>query len=255
MFTGYRSFHRSPAQDVSFLQLYLMQSAGDLYEINDKFNVTMGPVHHLSMKPGLTECSAFVQFCPGQDLYASHVTWRPWYAGGLRIWKLVTYRYNSITGLPPAVSVATSGSPSFLSSKDDFFITSHGLTTLETTNSIFNTSLLDLIVPQSALCWQRAVVSNMLAVTGDEWTSLFALYNSGTYNNQWQAVDNKKFNKNLKRGELPAGTLWILEQIPGQTKRADMTPFVNQHGYWGAYNVVAYSLNLSCFNRRYSHVV
>ena len=39
----------------------------------------------------------------------------------------------------------------------------------QTTNSIFNASLWDLVVPQSLLAWQRVRTANQLASSGPEW--------------------------------------------------------------------------------------
>jgi hypothetical protein len=87
---------------------------------------------------------------------------------------------------------------------------------METTNDVFDRSLYALLTPASVLTWIRSIVANRLAHTGQEWTDLFARYNSGTYNNQFMVVDYKRFTP----GTAPlAGTLWIIEQIPGQVQR------------------------------------
>lgn len=68
--------------------------------------------------------------------------------------------------------------------QDDFY-TTRQLVVMETTNSVFNRTLFDLyITPQSAFTWQRAYAANGWAQSGEEWTSLFAMHNSGCYNNQ-----------------------------------------------------------------------
>ncbi len=71
--------------------------------------------------------------------------------------------------------------PGLLSSTDDWFQTSRGLVVAETTNDVFNTSLYDVVVPDSLLSWTRAVVCNALAVSGPIWADCFGQYNSGTY--------------------------------------------------------------------------
>ncbi|RYG55654.1 hypothetical protein EON66_04780 [archaeon] len=68
--------------------------------------------------------------------------------------------------------------------QDDFYITPQ-LAVMETTNSVFNQTLFQLyLTPKSALSWQRAYIANGFATSATEWTDLFAMYNSGTYNNQ-----------------------------------------------------------------------
>lgn len=48
-------------------------------------------------------------------------------------------------------------------------------------------------------------------------------------------VDFKLFIPNMP--SLSKGTLWILEQIPGNCESADVTDFLNQNNYWSSYNV------------------
>jgi hypothetical protein len=52
------------------------------------------------------------------------------------------------------------------------------------------------------------MVANVLATNGEEWTSIFKEYNSGTYNNQYMIADMKRFSPGL--GAQP-GFLWIIE--------------------------------------------
>lgn len=82
---------------------------------------------------------------------------------------------------------------------------------------------------------------------------IFAMHNSGTYNNQWMVVDYKLFTPGMTYSltwlvscdshvislgqALKPGTLWIAEQIPGLVERADKTSTVTQTGYWASYNI------------------
>ena len=78
------------------------------------------------------------------------------------------------------------------------------------------------------------LVANRLANNGSSWCSLFALHNSGTYNNQWMILDFKLFEPGKP---LKPDTLWILEQLPGNVPRKDMTSLLQKQGYWASYNV------------------
>lgn len=63
---------------------------------------------------------------------------------------------------------------------------------METTNEFKNKSLFQYITPvlcffvfshlpqNCVLTWTRAIVANRMATSGDEWTKIFARYNSGT---------------------------------------------------------------------------
>ncbi|KXZ56769.1 hypothetical protein GPECTOR_1g693 [Gonium pectorale] len=58
-------------------------------------------------------------------------------------------------------------------------------------------------------------------------------FNSGTYNNQYMIINANRFKP---RDELQPGVLWVLEQMPGMIKSADMTEELSR-GYWPSYNV------------------
>ncbi|KAJ8406658.1 hypothetical protein AAFF_G00295740 [Aldrovandia affinis] len=48
----------------------------------------------------------------------------------------------------------------------------------QTTDSIFNTSLLSLVTARSLLAWQRVRLANTLARDGESWAQTFSSYNS-----------------------------------------------------------------------------
>lgn len=106
---------------------------------------------------------------------------------------------------------------------------------METTNTIFDVALYELITPKSVLSWIRVIVANRMAVDGSSWSQIFAKFNSGTYNNQWIVVDYKKFTPGNQK--LAPNTLWIIEQIPDYVESADVTDVLNNQGYWPSYNV------------------
>jgi len=87
---------------------------------------------------------------------------------------------------------------------------------LQTTNSIFNMELYDLVVPESLLAWHRVRVANMISNNGPEWAAAVSQYNSGTYNNQYMVIDTKEFQPGQPLG---SNILWVIEQIPGLVER------------------------------------
>ena len=54
------------------------------------------------------------------------------------------------------------------------------------------------IKPEALLTWARAMFSNRLASSAEEWTNIFQKENSGTYNNQYMILDINKFLEKLK---------------------------------------------------------
>jgi hypothetical protein len=144
---------------------------------------------------------------------------------------------------PVNSEVYFSSSPAVLSSIDDFFVIPQGLSTkglavIETTNSLYNLKLLDLVKPESVLSWTRAVVSNTMATSGVHWGQLFSRYQSGTYTNQWLALDFNKFTP----GVGPSfGFLTVFEEVPGLVHVEDRTSDLTRDSYWASYNVPYYS--------------
>jgi len=151
----------------------------------------------------------------------------------LRLYKNYELNFKLSSNVSPSVSF--SSYPGDLQSTDDFYITSSKLVVMETTNSVYNKSLyLDYFSEKTVPEWIRIMIANRMAGSGKEWVSIFGLYNSGTYNNQWQVVDYKLFTPGSK---LKEGTLWIAEQIPGFLVSGDETDFLQSNGYWPSYNI------------------
>ena len=50
---------------------------------------------------------------------------------------------------------------------------------LQTTNSLFNTSLLKYVSTESLLAWHRVRLANLMARSGKEWAEIYTQYNSG----------------------------------------------------------------------------
>ena len=50
---------------------------------------------------------------------------------------------------------------------------------LQTTNSLFNTSLLKYVSTESLLAWHRVRLANLMARSGKEWAGIYTQYNSG----------------------------------------------------------------------------
>lgn len=166
-----------------------------------------------------------------QELYAAHTTWSG-FGSMLRMYKI--YNVNLQASSTVAVSTSFSAYPGSLSSIDDFYTLSSGLVVMETTNGLFNNSLYQFVVPETLLSWVRVVVANRMAQSGQDWTVIFAKHNSGTYNNQWQIIDYNQFTPG---SPIRDNTLWIIEQIPGETESADVSDLLRTQKYFPSYNI------------------
>ena len=151
----------------------------------------------------------------------------------VRIYKHYNFSYQTANN----VAVSFSSTPGFLSSVDDFYITSANLVILETTNGFYNMSLNSYLSNQTVMSWMRCMVATYLAADTVTWVDLFVDYNSGTYNNQWMVVDLKLFNQSTT-DPLPNNTLAIIEQVPGPfSESGDVTFMLNERSYWDSYNI------------------
>lgn len=251
MSEGFQAAAPSGTDQLSLFDLYMMQAQGDVETLSaamallgagdpkddfpDFSKTDWNPIFH-------EHCSSLIKpTADGQELFAGHATWSGW-GTFMRSYKSYTFPLANNTKGPSDDShagVSFSAYPATISSIDDWYVTTQNIAITETTNGIFNKTMLSTIKPQSILSWIRVVVANRLAVDGEEWTRLFAIDNSGTYNNQWIVVDYNKFSPSPdgKKQALKPGTLWIAEQVPELLERADMTDKLNEQGYWPSYNI------------------
>lgn len=216
-------------QRLSLEQFLLLNADGDVESIVEipgiksrlaEMNMT---IQYVKKKKNL-RCSAVFKFDPiVREIYFGHTTWDNMDMSSLR--QLKSYQYDFIKAYnnEPYV-VVMSSSPGFLSSVDDFYLTSNRLAIIETTNGNYNKKLWDEVTTSSVLSWMRVNVANMLSSTTTDWTTTFCLENSGTYNNQWMILDILKVeqfqeDRNLK--ELLPNTFRVVEQIPGTCTSKD----------------------------------
>ena len=227
-------------------QFLLINAWGDMYQIALKFEE---PTRDLSRLYGLKHdlhvdrCSALVKVLPDySDVLFAHNTWDGYEGMGPRILKHYAFPMFAAgaASSPPssfAVSYDTffSSSPMLLSSVDDFFIVNGraNLGVLETTNSLANLKLLELIKPETVLSWLRSTASNVLATSGAQWPDLFARYHSGTYTNQWMVLDLSLFNPG---SAPPTGFFSVLEEVPGLVVSKDQTALLLEQTYWRSFN-------------------
>ena len=178
-------------------------------------------------------CSSLIKVAPDfSNVWFGHSTW----SGYNRLIKMFKeYRYYPGKKFPvKANTILVSGYPGVINSNDDFYITSANLYVAETTNHVFNTSLFDILTPESFTCWMRTMIALRLADNGKSWCEIFKKLNSGTYNNQFMILDLKLIDTQQK--EILDEALYIIEQLPGYCEIEDVTYYLRK-GYWPSYNV------------------
>jgi hypothetical protein len=248
MASGYDA-HRGGLNALSKLQLMLLGMTVELDDISKAVDKSARPDYQAMTKAELeayvfdhTHCSAMIKVNADlSELYAAHNTWCS-YEAMLRIFKTYTLPFNTKKSERDAgegggaTTYRFSGYPATIAGIDDFYVTSNKLAVIETTNSVFTSSLFDAVNTSLVMYWVRVSVATRLARSAREWHDYFYRFNSGTYNNQWMTVDYKLFTP----GEpLLDGTFIVSEQIPGFYKIEDQTN-VLQRGHWPSYNVPFY---------------
>ncbi|KAJ7370826.1 Phospholipase B-like 1 [Desmophyllum pertusum] len=213
----------------------LLNGVGDYITLRDVLNPEGRPnwdkmtEDEILTKVGrMGHCSALIKVLPGyEDIFAGHSSWFE-YGATMRIYK---HYHFSLRDDPSRVAkrMSFSSYAGYLVSLDDFYIMDSGLIMLQTTNSMFNDSLLKDVTPQSLLAWHRVRLANVMAHNGKEWGEVYKQYNSGTYNNQYMILDLKQVE--LKK-TLLTGALWVVEQIPGLViyNLSGFPEFVKKHG-------------------------
>jgi len=185
------------------------------------------------MKMRDSHCSVLVRLSDdGQHFFSSHVTW-----GHFRsMFRL--YKFYNLTFQHPSTKshmISFSSYPGQMFSGDDYYLTSQKLVVTETTNGVMNKTLfLKGIKIDTVPFWLRIMTANRMATSGSDWNQLFGRLNSGTYNNQWQVVDYKKFTPGKP---VQNGLLWISEQVPGYYVSEDETNVIRKQQHWPSYNI------------------
>ena len=226
-------------EEITLPHFMAIVAAGDLDEL-DYIKKSNRPNYHNmnseEIKNYVIErmhCSALIKVANDlSDVWFGHSTW----SGYNRLIKIFKeYRYYPGGKFPvKAKTILIASYPGAINSNDDFYLTDANLYVAETTNHVFNTSLFDLLTPESILCFMRTMIALRLSDTGKEWTEIFQKLNSGTYNNQFHILDLKLIDTDQK--QISEGALYIIEQIPGFCGVEDVTDYL-QKGYWPSYNV------------------
>lgn len=204
----------------------------------EKLNETEDPLddHHWERRVAETgHCSALIKVVDGnKDLMVGHTTWDD-YSKMTRIFKYYNFPFDGAATM--ATKIAFSSYPGVISSTDDYYVMSSGLSVMDTSIEILNPFIWDKVVDFPANPripnFVHLMITNRLAKNGAHWTRLFATQNTGTYTSQWMIVDYNRF----KAGAPPPDdTFWLMEAVPGLTHAADMSFHLRENGYWPSFN-------------------
>ena len=223
------------------IDFHLMNYYADMYDVYQKFKIeTEGEADYKKMDNEKllklfiesTHCSALFKIKNDlSDVFFGHNTWNSYFSA-IRIIK--EYNFNFNNRWARSKNIIFTSYPATLSSLDDFYITSHGLVAIETTNVLYNDTLYSKIIPNSLFTADRVMICNRIANSSKEWGEYFSKYNSGTYNNQFMILDKNKIN--LVNKSIAYDAFYVVEQLPGLVKSNNVTDIL-KFGYWGSYNI------------------
>ena len=228
-------------RQLSKIDFHQMNYIDDMYDVSHKFEVEKeGETDYSKLSNDeilqifleRTHCSALFKLKNDlSDIYFGHNTWNN-YASTIRIIK--EYNFNFNNRWVRSKNIIFSSYPATLSSTDDFYINSHGLISIETTNALYNDSLYKFVNPNSLFAQERAMICNRISNSSKEWAENYIKYNSGTYNNQYMILDKNKIN--LVNKSIEQDAFYIVETFPGIGKVNNVTD-VFKFGYWSSYNI------------------
>jgi len=210
----------------------------DALRLADGDNVTENPLDDAHWERRVREsghCSALIKITEGnKDCFIGHTTWDD-YSKMTRIFKYYNFPFDGAATM--ASKIAFSGYPGVISSTDDFYVMSSGMTVMDTSIEILNPFIWDKVEDFPARPhipnFVHVMITNRLAKNGAHWTRLFGTQNTGTYCSQWMIVDYNRF----KAGKtIPDDFFWLFEGVPGQTKAADMSHHLRDNGYFPSMN-------------------
>lgn len=238
---GYHMYQTPGEQEITELDMWIYQSAGDMDDIalfvdSDNWANTHSGRHLVAPSDQWYDthhhCSGLI-FMPSNfaDVWFAQDTWSALNTLN-RILKEYDFKFSDPTSASSRWTFTSH--PGLGYSMDDYWQLDSKLLVLETTLHTWNTTLYELYcTPQTVLCWLRVQIANRMSSDGRTWCTNFIRENSGTYNNQYIVVDTKKFYP----GSRPqAGFLWAIEQLPGEYEMGDRTDELIANTYVPSFN-------------------
>lgn len=162
-----------------------------------------------------------------RDILAGHVTWTD-YSEMTRIFK----NYQLDIGAPVS-GIAMSSYPGCISSTDDFFIGSNGMTVLSTNLGVPTEGPEAHVGKNNGLpSFLRAIVAMRLAMSPQQWAKIYGYITGIAGGKQWLIVD---YNRLEPKTGLKNGTLFLVDALPRLVRATDVTESLITDGYFQAH--------------------
>eukprot|EP00927_Polykrikos_kofoidii_P086931 TRINITY_DN9883_c0_g1_i1.p1 TRINITY_DN9883_c0_g1~~TRINITY_DN9883_c0_g1_i1.p1 ORF type:complete len:706 (+),score=132.98 TRINITY_DN9883_c0_g1_i1:139-2118(+) len=209
--------------------------AGGVPSAGEESNATLVDADWERRVAASGHCSAFVRLATANtDLLVGHTTWDD-YSKMIRIFKYYTFPLDGADTM--ASQIGFSSYPGAVSSTDDYYVMSSGLSVMETSLVVLNPDVwLQMPTFPSAPRvpnFVHVMVVNRLASSAVHWARLYTAEMPAANAAQWMVVD---FNRFQKGSTLSDNTLWVVETLPGVTQAEDVSSILRKKGYWASYD-------------------
>jgi hypothetical protein len=221
--------HKRSAQVVSFLQKSARSNQAPLQE---------DPLDNAHWEKRVAEtgkCSALIRLADGdKDLLLGHSTWDD-YSKMTRIFKY--YNFSLPASGTVSSRIAMSSYPGAVTSTDEFYVMSSGLTVMDTSLEILDSTLWNKILQFPAYKnipnFVHLMIANRMAKGAPDWAKLYSRTNTGTRTSQWMVVDYNQFSPTTG---VQDNAFWLVEMVPGMTEMRDMTNYLREKRYFPSFN-------------------
>jgi hypothetical protein len=161
----------------AIMNLNFIADFWDLVEQYNLLNKTSA-----ATKPSKPSCTVIIKYLDEKkDILFGHNTWHVYQAMSYKFLKNYQLNFHVVPGSPdviPGHTISMSSYAGSLASLDDFYLTSAGLATTETTLFKHDKELLRNLTPQNGVYeHNREAVANRMAQFGSQWATIFEKHN------------------------------------------------------------------------------
>lgn len=237
---GYKRAKTTLEMDMEELDIWLLNSYGDMDDIGIFITEDPATGRILRRSPEWHDthhhCTAMIRL--KDDLSDVFIAQDAWTNLNQMNRILKDYELDIADNAIAAKRWTFSSNPGITLSIDDLWLMDTKLVVFETTVHTWNETLYELYcTPKSVLNWIRVQNANILSEDAKTWTQHFGRENSFTYNNQYMAIDLKKFTPG---SEPKYGFLWTAEQVPGHYVTGERTAELVERGWIPGINTPYY---------------
>ena len=218
----------SSAEAITLEDLWLIHSRSEVFDVFRKLNAKPATEEPFIERHG----TSFVTKGTGtNDLFVAHSSWRS-YGDSIKVSK--RYRIPFHNEYSTIQRRSLSGYPLLLHSDEGMTITDQAIVVTATTIAIAKADLYSAMKTQGYPHWFRELVANQISHSGTEWIANYEKESTGGCGVEYTVVDMKKF---AYGEDLLPNTVMVVDDIPGSIVAEDVTEHVEQHNYFGSFDV------------------